>query len=90
MSLRLQPVCVRTGRTDADGQLVLADGSLVAVLTRLSDEYGDEAGMWFLEAGFGPLDQPHAPKFADLDEVQDWITHKLADCEMHDNSDGAP
>ncbi|GEP04455.1 hypothetical protein MOX02_24930 [Methylobacterium oxalidis] len=63
---------------------------LVAVLTHLSDEYGDDAGMWFLEAGFGPVDHPHAPKFMDLDEAQDWITRKLAGFAQHGRAGGAP
>ena len=86
MTLRLQPVCVRTGSTDAESQLVFEDGSLVAVLTHLSDEYGDEAGMWFLEVGFGPVDDPRSPKFTDLDEAQNWIRRKLTDFSAH----GAP
>ncbi|GEP07010.1 hypothetical protein [Methylobacterium oxalidis] len=90
MSLRLQPIRVRTGSTDAESQLVFENGSLVAVLTHLSDEYGDEAGMWFLEAGFGPLDDPYPPKFADLDEAQDWITRKLAAFPAHGAAGGAP
>jgi hypothetical protein len=37
MTLRLQPVHVATGSSDAESQLVFADGFLVAVLVRLSD-----------------------------------------------------
>jgi hypothetical protein len=51
---------------------------LVAVLVRLSDEHGDDADMWFLEAGFGRLDHPHPPKFADLEEAQAWIADQLS------------
>ncbi|MER2264640.1 hypothetical protein [Methylobacterium oxalidis] len=83
MTLRLQPVRVRTGSTDAESQLVFEDSSLVAVLTHLSDEYGEEAGMWFREIGFGPIDDPRSPKFADLDEAQDWITRKLGSFPAH-------
>jgi hypothetical protein len=78
MSLRLQPVQVATGSHDAESQLVFADGFLVAVLVHLSDDHQDEAGMWFLEAGFGPIDDPRQPKFADLDKAQDWIMQRLA------------
>jgi hypothetical protein len=31
-----------------------------------------------LEAGFGPVDDPRQPKFADLDMAQDWIMQRLA------------
>jgi hypothetical protein len=50
---------------------------LVAVLVRLSNEHGHEAGMWFLEAGFGPVADPAPPKFADLNEAQVWIQQQL-------------
>lgn len=90
MNLRLQPVRVRTGSEDAESQLVFADGLLVALLTHLSDEYGDEAGMWFLEVGFGSVDDPRCPKFTDLEEAQDWISRKLAASPAHGGAGGAP
>jgi hypothetical protein len=77
MSLRLLPVQVATGSDDAESQLVFADGFLVAVLVHLSDQYEDDAGKWFLEAGFGPVDHPCPPTFADLDEAQGWIEQQL-------------
>ncbi|GJD52498.1 hypothetical protein OPKNFCMD_5264 [Methylobacterium crusticola] len=83
MSLHLQPVQVATGSDDTESQLVFADGFLVAVLVHLSDDHGDEAGMWFLEAGFGRVDEITPPKFADLEEAQAWITRRL-----HDNGVG--
>jgi hypothetical protein len=44
MSLNLQPVRVGTG-SDEEGMLVFADDQrLVAVLTHLSDQYGDVSG----------------------------------------------
>ena len=77
MSLQLQPVRVATGSRDTESQLVFSDGFLVAVLVQLSDEHADTAGRWFLEAGFGRVDAPHAPTFADLDEAQAWIADQL-------------
>jgi hypothetical protein len=77
-------VQVATGSNDIESQLVFADGFLVAVLVRLSDEHGDEAGMWFLEAGFGPVDDPGEPKFRDLDEARDWIAQRLAETSVRD------
>jgi hypothetical protein len=77
MSLHLQPVRVRTGSRDTDGQLVFADGSLVAVLVRLSEDHEEDAGMWFLEAGFDGADERSHPPFADLDEAQAWIQRRL-------------
>ena len=78
MNLRLQPVHVGTGDHDTDGHLVFANGYLVAVLVQLSDEHEDEAGMWFLEAGFGRVDHPASPKFENLDAAQAWIEQRLA------------
>jgi len=71
-------VRVATGSDDTESQLVFADGFLVAVLMHLSEEHGDESGQWFLEAGFGRVDHPDPPKFADLNAAQDWITQRLA------------
>ena len=78
MSIHLQPVRVGTDSSDEEGQLVFADGHLVAVLVHLSEEYEADAGKWFLEAGFGRVDHPNPPKFADLDEAQAWIARRLA------------
>lgn len=78
MNLRLQPVQVATGGDDQESQLVFHEGFLVAVLVHLSDEHGPEAGKWFLEAGFGRVDDPNPPIFEDLDEAQGWITARLA------------
>jgi hypothetical protein len=77
MSLHLQPVRVATGSDDTDSQLVFADGFLVAVLVQLSDQHEDDAGLWFLEAGFGPIPGMDAPLFTDLDAAQDWIDQSL-------------
>ena len=78
MSLHLQPVHIDTGSQDTESHLVFANGLLVAVLVQLSDQHEDDAGMWFLEAGFGPVDDPNPPTFADLDVAQAWITQRLA------------
>ena len=44
MSLHLQPTPVLTDSADTDGLLVFHGRSLVAVLVRLSDDHGVEAG----------------------------------------------
>ncbi|MGH1571361.1 hypothetical protein ACRAWG_12515 [Methylobacterium sp. P31] len=77
MILSLQPVQVATNSDDAESQLVFADGFLVAVLVRLSEQHGDDAGKWFLEAGFGPIDFLSPPPFADLGVARTWITRQL-------------
>jgi len=78
LELLLRPVPVHTGSADEDGQLVLADGRLVAVLVRLGDAaHAGLLGAWFLEAGFGPCAQVAPPVFSDLDAAQDWIRQRL-------------
>ena len=81
MKLRLQPVQVATGSDDQESRLVFADGFLAAVLVQLSDQHEEDAGKWFLEAGFGALDDPRSPLFADLDAAQAWIEIRLASTE---------
>jgi len=78
MDLTLQPVRVRTASEDERGLLVFADGALVAVLVCLSDVHEEDAGLWFLEAGFGSMASLHPAKFADLDAAQAWIRRRLA------------
>jgi hypothetical protein len=78
MRFTLQPVRVGTG-SDEEGLLVFTDEQrLVAVWTDLSDRYEGVAGEWYLEAGFGYLDGPDRPTFADLDAAQGWISQRLA------------
>ncbi|OHV17564.1 hypothetical protein BK022_04800 [Methylorubrum extorquens] len=78
MTLRLLPVQVATGSSDTESHLVFSEGFLVAVLVRLSDDHGEASGGWFLESGFGPVDHPDPPTFADLDDAQSWIAQRLA------------
>ena len=77
MSLTLQPVRVGTG-SDEEGLLVFDDDQrLVAVLTHLSDQYGDVSGHWYLEAKFGLLDDLDHPTYADLGAAQQSIRQRL-------------
>ena len=81
-SLTLQPMRVSSGEGNEQGYLVLMGERLVAVLVYLADDYYEElAGRWYLEAGFGAVDGPEHPVFADLDEAQDWIKRRLR-CEI--------
>jgi hypothetical protein len=75
--ISFQPVQVATG-DDEDGLLVFADGLLVGVLVRLSDQHGEMAGRWFVEAAFGPVaDMVVRPTFPDVEAVQDWLSERL-------------
>ena len=78
VELLLHPMPVHTGSGDQDGQLVLADGRLVAVLVRLDDtSHAGLVGAWFLEAGFGPCAHVVAPIFRDLDMARSWIRQQF-------------
>jgi hypothetical protein len=76
MNLTTMPVRVGTDH-DEEGCLVFSDDRLQAVLVRLSDQHGELAGFWFLEAGFGGIDAIDHPTFADLDAAQDWIARRI-------------
>jgi hypothetical protein len=79
MSFSLQSVRVANG-SDEEGMLVFnGKQRLVAVLTHLSDRYDGVSGHWYLEAGFGCLDGPDHPTFADLDQAQGWIRQRLVE-----------
>jgi hypothetical protein len=77
MNFRFQPVQVATGSEDQESQLVFVDGFLAAVLVQLSEQHGQNWGKWFLEAGFGRVDDYRAPIFTDLEEAKDWIEARL-------------
>ena len=76
MSLVLKPARIDTGTADEEARLVFAGDRLVAVLVLLSDEHEGIAGQWFLEHGFGKLDGPDQPTFADLQSAQEWISKR--------------
>jgi hypothetical protein len=77
MTLTLQPIRVATG-FDEEGMMVLDEEQrLVAVLTHLSDRYGSLPGHWYLEAGFGRLDEINHPTFSNLDMAKDRIGQRL-------------
>ncbi len=77
MKLGFRRVTVDTNAPDQEGRLVFADDRLVAVLVRLSGQHGRKAGRWYLEHGFGRLDGPAHPIFADLDEARDWLAQRF-------------
>ncbi|MBF9196532.1 hypothetical protein I2H36_10815 [Microvirga sp. BT290] len=67
-----------------DGQLVLSDGHLVAVLSRVTSQETaggrGQAEGWFLEAGFGPCGPVMSvspPVFVDVEEAIMWVRNRL-------------
>ncbi len=79
MTFTLEPVCVGNG-SDEEGLLVFTSKRrLVAVLSHLGNQYGNVSGHWYLEAGFGRLNNFDHPTFADLEVAKAWINRRLAD-----------
>jgi hypothetical protein len=64
-------------RYDHDGRLVLIDGSLIAVLVKLSDVHAELSGHWFLETGYGVV-RNKQPTFKDLKAAVDWIDSEVS------------
>ncbi|WP_245291958.1 hypothetical protein [Methylobacterium tarhaniae] len=56
---------------------MFADSFLVAVLVHLPNDHEEDAGKRSLEAGFGRVDEPDPPTFADLEVAQAWTQHRL-------------
>lgn len=79
VDLILHSIHIDTASDDQQGELVFADGKLVAVLVRLGSEaHGDDRGCWFAEAGFGPCDPPAKHVFVTRDEATGWIRERIA------------
>jgi hypothetical protein len=76
MALELQSVKLAL-ENDTDGRLVFADGRLIALLSKLSDQHAENAGRWYLEYGIGKLGFQEA-NFADLEEASRWIENTIA------------
>ncbi|WP_262272630.1 hypothetical protein [Microvirga yunnanensis] len=78
MSLTLRPIRVATG-FDEEGMMALDEQQrLVAVLTPISGENEFAPGQWYLEAGFGWIDEVNHPGFASLDAAHEWNSQRLA------------
>ncbi len=81
MEITSQPVRVSVGSLDEEGQMVLVDGTMVAVLVRLTGPYDDPHlhGKWCVQRGFGPLSEGDE-LFSTLEEAEDWVLqHYLAE-----------
>jgi len=76
MSLEFKPVLLDVDSGDDRGMLILHDGALLGVATKLGEIHGDLAGSWFLETVFDPaIIVPHEP-FADIQALHLWLTHQ--------------
>ncbi|AWN39547.1 hypothetical protein [Methylobacterium durans] len=82
VNITLQQVVIGTQSPDAEGRLAYADGKLVAVLVRLSDELHAAdglAGQWCVEAGFGACDVGVlSVQFPGLEAARNWIAERVS------------
>ena len=78
-SISFQAIPILIDGHDTQGQLVLVDGDLVAVLSRLDGEAHDPEvkGHWHLEAGFGPCQVVPGEVFATLDQAGAWVRERV-------------
>jgi hypothetical protein len=80
-AITFQAIPILIDGHDTQGQLVLFDHQLVAVLARLDGDAHDPAmkSWWNLEAGFGPCDAIGDNLFKTLDEVEAWVRQRISD-----------
>lgn len=76
MTALFQDITLDTGDNDERAVLVMRDGRLTAILSRLSEMHEELAGQWFVEAMFGisPNSQRHV--FADPEEFVAWLAEE--------------
>jgi len=80
LDISFQPLRVLIDGHDGEGNLVLWDRQLAAVIVRLDGEHHDpdHKGWWYLEAGFGKCDIRVAPPlFKTPEEAGAWVTQRL-------------
>lgn len=77
--ISFQPIPILIDGHDTQGQLVLVDGQLVAVLSRLDGEAHDPdaKGQWHLEAGFGPCQETGGSVFRTLEDASAWVRERI-------------
>jgi hypothetical protein len=78
MAASFQEITLDTGDGDDRAVLVLRDGRLTAVLSRLGAMHDEMAGLWFVEAVFGtpPTDLRHT--FGDPGDFVAWLEAERA------------
>ena len=80
LDISFQPMRVLIDGHDSEGDLVLADNQLAAVIVRLDGKHHDpeHQGLWHLEAGFGKRDVRVAPPtFTTPGEAGAWVKRRL-------------
>jgi hypothetical protein len=80
LDISFQPMRVLIDGHDSEGNLILADGQLAAVIVRLDGQthHPEHKGLWHLEAGFGKCDVRVAPPvFTTPEEAGAWVEQIL-------------
>jgi hypothetical protein len=77
--ISFQPLRVLIDGHGGEGNLVLADHQLAAVIVRLDGQSHDpeHKGLWHLEAGFGKCNVREAPLFKTPEEAGAWVDQTL-------------
>lgn len=79
LDISFQPMRVLIDGHDSEGNLVLVNGQLSAVVVRLDGAHHDprHKGWWYLEAGFGKCNIGDAPLFRTPEEAGAWVGRTL-------------
>jgi hypothetical protein len=79
LDISFKPIPVLIDGHDTDGNLILSDGQLTAVIVRLDGESHEpeHKGLWNLEAGFGKCAVRYAPLFKTPEEAEAWVEQTL-------------
>jgi hypothetical protein len=79
LDISFQPIPVLIDGHDSQGNLVLADNQLAAVIARLDGEHHDpeHKALWHLEAGFGKCSVRDAPLFKTPEAAGAWVEQTL-------------
>ena len=79
LDISFQPMRVLIDSHDSQGNLVLVDSQLAAVIVRLDGQTHDpeHKGLWHLEAGFGKCNVRYAPLFKTPEEAGAWVEETL-------------
>jgi hypothetical protein len=77
MAVSFQETTLDTGDEDDRAVLVMRDGRLAAVLSRLSEMHEEMAGQWFVEALFAPAPDTQRHVFTDPDAFVAWLAGEI-------------
>jgi hypothetical protein len=73
MAVSFQDITLDTDDGDDRAVLVMRDGRVAAVLSRLSEIHAEMAGQWFVEALFAPAPDTQRHVFTDPAAFAAWL-----------------